>query len=177
MLEGGEDPLYIARRLVRFASEDVGMADPDALRHCMTARDAVHFIGMPEGALALAQAVVYLALSPKSNALYKAYKMASTEVGKGHNPPVPIHLRNAPTRLMKELGFGDGYVYAHDTDEGIGEMSCLPDSLRGTDYYRPGSRGYEAELAARMEQIRQWHARRKSRADQGTTKPETGDTP
>jgi putative ATPase len=164
MLEGGEDPLYIARRLVRFASEDVGLADPDALRQTLAARDAVHFLGMPEGALALAQAVVYLALSPKSNALYKAYKKTSGEVATGHNPPVPLHLRNAPTRLMKELGFGDGYVYAHDTQDGIGDMSCLPDSLAGTLFYQPGDRGFEAELSARMEQIRQWHLRRQARA-------------
>jgi len=168
MLEGGEDPLYIARRLVRFASEDVGLADPEALRQTLAARDAVHFIGMPEGSLALAQAVVYLALSPKSNALYKAYKSTSREVARGHNPPVPLHLRNAPTRLMKDLGFGNGYIYAHDTDEGIGNMSCLPDSLAGTEYYLPGKRGYETELAARMEQIRRWHLRRRSRAEKAT---------
>ncbi len=165
MLEGGEDPLYIARRLVRFASEDVGLADPDALRQTLAARDAVHFLGMPEGALALAQAVVYLALSPKSNALYKAYKKSSGEVATGHNPPVPLHLRNAPTRLMKELGFGEGYVYAHDTEDGIGDMSCLPDSLAGTKFYQPGNRGFEAELTARMEQIRQWHLRRRARTE------------
>ncbi len=164
MLEGGEDPMYIARRLVRFASEDVGLADPEALRHTLAARDAVHFIGMPEGALALAQAVVYLALAPKSNALYKAYKRTSKEVAKGHNPPVPFHLRNAPTRLMKNLGFGHGYIYAHDTDDGIGQMSCLPDSLKGTDYFQPASKGFEAELAARMEQIRSWHAHRQTRS-------------
>jgi putative ATPase len=174
MLEGGEDPLYIARRLVRFASEDVGLADPDALKHALAARDAVHFIGMPEGALALAQAVAYLALSPKSNALYKAYKKTSREVATGHNPPVPMHIRNAPTRLMKELGFGDGYVYAHDTEDGIGDISCLPDSLKGTEYYRPGARGFEKELADRMKQIRQWHARRKSRTDQNTEPGENG---
>ncbi len=164
MLEGGEDPLYIARRLVRFASEDVGLADPDALRQTLAARDAVHFLGMPEGALAMAQAVVYLALSPKSNALYKAYGKTSREVASGHNPPVPMHLRNAPTRLMKELGFGGGYIYAHDTDQGIGDMNCLPDSLKGTDFFQPGTRGFETELAARMEQIRKWHARRRARA-------------
>ncbi len=189
MLEGGEDPLYIARRLVRFASEDVGLADPDALRQTLAARDAVHFIGMPEGALALAQAVVYLALSPKSNALYKAYGKTSREVARGHNPPVPLHLRNAPTRLMKELGCGDGYIYAHDTDDGLGDMNCLPDSLKGSDFFQPGTRGYEADLAARMEQIRQWHARRRARAKQATDpgansrentlstppEPETGD--
>ncbi len=163
MLEGGEDPLYIARRLVRFASEDIGLAEPEALRRTLDARDAVHFIGMPEGALALAQAVVYLALAPKSNALYRAYKKASGEVARGHNPPVPLHLRNAPTRLMKDIGFGDGYVCAHDTDDGIASMSCLPDSLRGTDYYQPGKRGFETELAERMEQIRRWHDRRRAR--------------
>ena len=171
MLEGGEDPLYIARRLVRFASEDVGLADPDALRHTLAARDAVHFIGMPEGALALAQAVAYLALSPKSNALYNAYKKTSALVATGHNPPVPLHLRNAPTRMMKELGFGDGYVYAHDTADGIGDMSCLPESLVGTDFYQPQGRGFEAELAARMEQIRQWHLRRRARAGQQPNPP------
>ena len=177
MLEGGEDPMYIARRLVRFASEDVGLADPEALRHTLAARDAVHFIGMPEGALALAQAVVYLALSPKSNALYVAYKRTSREVAKGHNPPVPLHLRNAPTRLMKNLGFGRDYIYAHDTDEGIGEMSCLPESLRGTDYFQPASKGFEAELAARMDQIRQWHARRKGRAEKATDISSPSPTP
>jgi putative ATPase len=164
MLEGGEDPLYIARRLVRFASEDVGLADPDALRQTLAARDAVHFLGMPEGALALAQAVIYLALSPKSNALYKAYGKASREVAAGHSPPVPMHLRNAPTPLMKKLGFGSGYIYSHDTDSGIGDMSCLPDSLKGTDFFQPGTRGFETELAARMEQIRMWHDRRRTRA-------------
>jgi putative ATPase len=173
MLEGGEDPLYIARRLVRFASEDVGLADPDALGRTLAARDAIHFIGMPEGSLALAQAAVYLALAPKSNALYRAYGKASKEVARGHNPPVPLHLRNAPTRLMKELGFGDGYIYAHDTDEGIGDMSCLPASLATREFYNPGKRGFEAELAARMEQIRQWHLRRRQRADQRAPSPTT----
>jgi len=177
MLEGGEDPLYVVRRLVRFASEDVGLADPDALRRTLAARDAVHFLGMPEGALALAQAVVYLALSPKSNALYKAYGKTTREVAQGHNPPVPIHLRNAPTRLMKGLGYGDGYIYAHDTEDGIGEMSCLPDSLKGTDYFQPGARGFETELAARMEQIREWHTRRQARTRKTATnkEPDTGD--
>ena len=160
MLEAGEDPLYIARRLVRFASEDVGLADPQALTQTIAARDAIHFLGLPEGNLALSQAVVYLALAPKSNALYRAYKAVQKEVAQGPNPPVPLHLRNAPTRLMKGLGYGDGYVYAHDTEDGIGEMSCLPDSLRGTTFYRPGSRGFEAELARRLEIIHDWHRRR-----------------
>ncbi len=160
MLEGGEDPLYIARRVVRFASEDIGLAEPTALRQALDARDAVHFLGMPEGALALAQAVVYLTLSPKSNALYKGYQKAAREVARGHNPPVPLHLRNAPTRLMKGLGYGKGYVYAPDTADGVAEMSCLPDTLRGTDYFEPGRRGFEAELAERMARIRRWHERR-----------------
>ncbi len=164
MLEGGEDPLYIARRIVRFASEDIGLAEPGALRQALDARDAVHFIGMPEGALALAQAVVYLALSPKSNALYKGYKKTSREVARGHNPPVPLHLRNAPTQLMKGLGYGDGYDYAHDNVDGLAAMSCLPDTLRNTHYYEPGRRGFEAELADRMEQIKRWHARRQKPA-------------
>ncbi len=163
MLEGGEDPLYVARRLVRFASEDVGLADPDALVRTVAARDAAHQLGMPEGALALAQAAVYLALAPKSNALYKAYGAAAAEVARGSNPPVPYHLRNAPTRLMKEVGYGDGYVYAHDTADGLGDMTCLPDELAGTTFYQPGRRGFEAELAGRIEQIRLWHERRRRR--------------
>jgi len=170
MLEGGEDPLYIARRLVRFASEDVGLADPDALGRALAARDAVHFIGMPEGGLALAQAVVYLALAPKSNALYKAYGRAAGEVARGSNPPVPPHIRNAPTRLMKDLGFGRGYVYAHDTPDGIADMDCLPEALRGAVFYRPGRRGFEEELASRMERIKRWHEdrRRAARDEEGS---------
>jgi putative ATPase len=164
MLEGGEDPLYIARRLVRFASEDVGLADPQALPQAVAARDAAHFIGLPEGALALAQAVVYLALAPKSNALYTGYKAAQAEVSRGSSPPVPMHLRNAPTKLMKGLGYGEGYVYAHDTSEGMAAMSCLPDQLAGTTYYRPGRRGFEAELADRMDRIRKWHERKLAQA-------------
>ncbi|MBK8166355.1 MAG: replication-associated recombination protein A [bacterium] len=164
MLESGEDPLYVARRLIRFASEDIGLADPDALVRTVAARDAAHQLGLPEGALALAQAAVYLALAPKSNALYRAYAAAAGEVADGSNPPVPLHLRNAPTRLMKEMGCGDGYVYAHDTADGLGEMTCLPDELAGATFYQPGRRGYEAELAGRMEQIRQWHERRRQRA-------------
>ena len=173
MLEGGEDPLYIARRVVRFASEDIGLAEPGALRQALDARDAVHFLGMPEGALALAQAVVFMALSPKSNALYKGYKMASGEVARGHNPPVPLHLRNAPTKLMKTLGHGDGYVYAPDTADGMAAMSCLPDTLRGTSYYEPGRRGFEAELAERMTKIQRWHQRRQEQ----TGDPTDGNSP
>jgi putative ATPase len=150
MLEAGEDPLYIARRLVRFASEDVGLADPSALGQALAARDAVHFIGLPEGALALAQAAVYLALAPKSNALYTAYSAAAAEVREGENPPVPLHLRNAPTRLMSNLGYGKGYVYAHDTESGVAPMECLPPPLAGRVFYRPTDRGFEKELAVRL---------------------------
>ncbi|MCP4572570.1 MAG: replication-associated recombination protein A [bacterium] len=165
MLEGGEDRLYVARRLVRFASEDVGMAAPEMLARTLAARDAVHFLGPPEGDLALVQAVVDLALSPKSNALYRAEKAVRREVSEGVNPPVPLQLRNAPTRLMKETGHGAGYVYAHDTNDGIGDMDCLPAELAGHEFYRPGGRGYEQELAARMEHIRRWHEQRRSRRD------------
>jgi putative ATPase len=174
MLEGGEDPLYIARRIVRFASEDIGLAEPEALRQALAARDAVHFLGLPEGALALAQAVVFMALSPKSNALYTGFKKASREVARGHNPPVPLHLRNAPTQLMKGLGYGDGYLYAHDSADGLAPMSCLPDSLRDTSYYEPGARGFEAELAERMSQIQRWHARRQEQAKPPPTPDERG---
>lgn len=161
MLEGGEDPLYIARRLVRFASEDVGLADPLALPQTLAARDAIHFIGMPEGALALSQAVVYLTLSPKSNALYKGYKLVQKEVARGYNPGVPLHIRNAPTKLMKGLGYGKGYDYAHDNKDGITEMTCLPDSLQDQVFYQPGRRGFEVELERRMQQIKQWHLKRR----------------
>ncbi|MFO7654965.1 MAG: replication-associated recombination protein A [Candidatus Krumholzibacteriia bacterium] len=160
VLEGGEDPLYVARRLVRFASEDVGLADPQALVQALAARDAVHFIGLPEGALALMQAVIYLALAPKSNALYLAARETAAEVRQGRNPPVPLHLRNAPTRLMREVGYGDGYVYAHDTPAGIAAMSCLPQELESRRFYRPGRRGFEQELARRLEAIATWRRRR-----------------
>ncbi len=165
MLEGGEDPLYIARRLVRFASEDVGLADPQALTQALAARDAAHFIGLPEGALALAQATVYLALAPKSNALYTGFAAARRDVEQGPNPSVPLHLRNAPTKLMKGLGYGDGYVYAHDTEAGVAAMSCLPGELTGKVYYRPTRRGFEAELTRRLEAIAAWHARRTAGKD------------
>ncbi|MFT5233307.1 MAG: putative ATPase [Candidatus Krumholzibacteriia bacterium] len=160
MLEGGEDPLYIARRVVRFASEDIGLAEPAALTQALAARDAMHFLGMPEGALALAQAVVFMSLSPKSNSLYTGYKKASTEVARGQNPPVPKHLRGASSQLLKDLGFGEGYKYAHDQAEGIAAMSCLPDSLSGATYYDPGKRGFETELAERMKKIRAWQERK-----------------
>jgi putative ATPase len=154
MLEAGEDPLYVARRLVRFASEDVGMADPQALVQAMAAQQAVHFVGMPEGALALAQVVVYLAAAPKSNALYRAYGEAARDALETRADPVPLHIRNAPTGLMKTLGYGKGYRYAHDEAEGVAAMECLPDGLRGRRYYTPGGRGEEAALAERLEAAR-----------------------
>jgi putative ATPase len=154
MLEAGEDPLYVARRLVRFASEDVGMADPQALVVAMAAQQAVHFIGMPEGALALAELVVYLAAAPKSNALYLAYGAAAEDALTTRAEPVPLWIRNAPTGLMKQLGYGRGYRYAHDEGEGVAEMECLPDALRDRRYYRPTDRGQEAETEVRLEAAR-----------------------
>ena len=174
MLEGGEDPLYIARRLVRFASEDVGLADPQALPQALAARDAVHFIGLPEGALALTQAVVYLALAPKSTALYAAWKKTSKEVARGHNPPVPLHIRNAPTRLMKELDYGKGYVYAPDTANGIADFDCLPEALAGQIYYAPGNWGFEKDLADRMAGIKKWHQRQHEKKRRDTSGDQGG---
>jgi putative ATPase len=155
MLERGDDPLYVARRLVRFASEDVGLADPQALELAMAAQQAVHFIGLPEGALALAELTVYLALAPKSNAIYVAYGQARADVEQTRNDPVPIHLRNAPTKLMKDLGYGDGYKYAHDFDEGIIGQQNLPENLKGRTYYKPVDRGFERDLGRRLERIRE----------------------
>ncbi len=136
MLEAGEDPLYIARRLVRFASEDVGLADPNALPQAVAAQQAVHFIGMPEGALALAQATVYLATAPKSNAVYRGYQQAAVDARETEREPVPLHLRNAPTQLMKDLGYGAGYRYAHDYEGAVVEQEHLPEILRGRIYYQ-----------------------------------------
>ena len=154
MLEAGEDPLYVARRLVRFASEDVGLADPQALVIAMAAQQAVHFIGLPEGALALAELVVYLAAAPKSNALYVAYGAAAKDALETRAEPVPLWIRNAPTGLMKDLGYGAGYRYAHDEAEGVAAMACLPESLRERRYYAPTERGGEKEVAARLEAAR-----------------------
>jgi putative ATPase len=161
MLEAGEDPLYVARRLVRFASEDVGMADPRALVLAMAAQQAVHFIGMPEGALALAELVVYLAAAPKSNALYTAYGEAARDALTTRAEPVPLWIRNAPTGLMKQLGYGKGYRYAHDEAEGVAEMDCLPDALVGRRYYTPTDRGEEGATAARLEAARLIRERRR----------------
>ena len=154
MLEAGEDPLYIARRVVRMAVEDIGLAEPNALALCMAARDAVDFIGMPEGNLALAQAVVYLSIAPKSNALYTAYSAVLQDVEQTTAEPVPLHLRNAPTGLMKGLGYGRDYQYAHDTEEKVADMQCLPDSLRDRVYYRPTNEGVEKRIRERLEEIK-----------------------
>jgi len=154
MLEGGEDPLYIARRLVRAASEDIGNADPQALVFAMAVKEAVHFIGMPEGGLALAQLAAYLAAAPKSNAAYVGYGEAVHEVRQGDNPPVPLHIRNAPTRLMKDLGYGRGYEYAHDFEDQTAAMECLPDSLAGRRFYEPKDVGAEKEIRERLEKMR-----------------------
>ncbi|MFC1911539.1 replication-associated recombination protein A [Chloroflexota bacterium] len=150
MLESGEDPLYIARRLVRFASEDVGMADPQALVIAMAAQQAVHFIGMPEGNLALAEAAVYLATAPKSNSLYEAYSRAQEEIKQGTIESVPLHLRNPVTPLMKDEGYGEGYKYAHDYPEHFVEQQNLPDSLQGKKYYTPSDQGYEKQVINRL---------------------------
>jgi putative ATPase len=165
MLEAGEDPLYVARRLVRFASEDVGLADPQALVLAMAAQQAVHFVGMPEGALALAELVVYLAAAPKSNALYVAYGAASRDALETRAEPVPLQIRSAPTGLMKQLGYGAGYRYAHDEQAGVAEMESLPEGLRGRRYYEPAGRGAEAELHARLEAARLVRERREKKSD------------
>ncbi|MGB4547302.1 MAG: replication-associated recombination protein A [Syntrophales bacterium] len=158
MLEAGEDPLYIARRMVRFASEDVGNADPQALSVAMAAMQAFQFIGLPEGELALAQAAVYLATAPKSNAVYRAYGRARDAIRKTGSLPVPLHIRNAPTKLMKELGYGKDYRYAHDYEDAYVPQEYLPEALRGDIYYRPTGRGYEKTLQERLEKWRKLRA-------------------
>ena len=151
MVEAGEDPLYIARRLVRFASEDIGNADPQALTVAVAAKEAVHFIGMPEGNTALAQAALYLATAPKSNAVYEAYNMAAEDAHHDVAQPVPLHLRNAPTKLMKDLDYGKGYKYAHHEADAVADMSCLPPALEGRKYYDPKDRGFEKEIKRRLD--------------------------
>jgi putative ATPase len=158
MLEAGEDPLYIARRVVRMAVEDIGLADPNALALCMAARDAVDFIGMPEGNLALAQAVVYLSVAPKSNALYTAYGAVQQDVERTVAEPVPLHLRNAPTGLMKGLGYGKGYQYAHDAEAKVTDMQCLPESLQDREYYLPTNEGVEKRIRERLAEIKRQRA-------------------
>ncbi|HSN87086.1 MAG TPA: replication-associated recombination protein A, partial [Thermoanaerobaculia bacterium] len=154
MLASGEDPLYVARRMIRFASEDVGLADPQALVQALAARESFHLLGSPEGELAIAQAVVYLALAPKSVAVYEGYKAARRTVEERPADPVPRVIRNAPTRLMKDVGYGDGYVYAPHTEEGVGGIDCLPESLQGTRFYDPKGRGFEAKLKERLDRYR-----------------------
>jgi putative ATPase len=156
MLEAGEDPLYIARRVVRFASEDVGLADSHGMEIAVAAYQACHFIGMPECSVNLTHAVIYLSMAPKSNAMELAYNEAKVDAQKHLNEPVPMNIRNAPTRLMKDLGYGKGYVYAHDTKEKMAAMQCLPDALKDRTYYHPTEQGLEARYKARLQQIKDW---------------------
>ncbi|MGA3070893.1 MAG: replication-associated recombination protein A [Terracidiphilus sp.] len=158
MFAAGEDPLYLARRVVRMAVEDIGLAAPEALNLTLSAKEAIDFLGSPEGDLALAEAVVYLSLAPKSNSVYTAYGAVQREVEETRQEPVPLHLRNAPTRLMKELEYGKGYRYAHNEEGRVADMDCLPDSLRGRSYYHPTQEGREKLLAQRMEEIRRIRA-------------------
>ena len=161
MLEGGEDPLYIARRVTRFAAEDIGLADPRALEVAVAAYQACHYIGMPECSVHLTEAVTYMSLAPKSNALYVAYEAAKKDAAQQIAEPVPLHIRNAPTTLMKQLDYGKGYQYAHDTTEKLTAMTCLPESLQGRSYYRPTREGVEARFADRLSEINEW--KRKAR--------------
>ena len=164
MLESGEDPLYIARRLVRMASEDIGLAEPGALGVTIAAMQAADFVGPPEGNLALAQAAVYLSLAPKSNALYTGYGLVVADLERTRTEPVPLHLRNAATGLMKNIGYGKGYQYAHDVEDKVTGMTCLPDSLAGRSYYHPTDQGFETRLRQRMEEIRRIKEKRKSQS-------------
>ena len=164
MLEAGEDPLYIVRRMVRFASEDIGVADPAALGHAVDAMRAVDFIGLPEGKLALAQLAIYLAQAPKSNSVYRAYSRVQEDVENTRNEPVPLHLRNAPTRLMKDLGYGKDYRYAHDEEEAVADMDCLPPGLAGGHYYHPSKEGLEKQIGDRLEERKKRLTARKQRS-------------
>ena len=156
MLEAGEDPLYVARRVTRFASEDVGLADPRALEIAIAAYQACHFIGMPECSVHLTQAVIYMALAPKSNAMEVAYFAARDDAQEHMAEPVPMNIRNAPTSLMKGLGYGKGYKYAHDYEDKITAMQCLPDSLTGREYYKPTEQGVEGRFKERLNSIKAW---------------------
>ncbi|MGC1130224.1 MAG: hypothetical protein WA875_11745, partial [Candidatus Acidiferrales bacterium] len=153
MLESGEDPLFLARRMVRMASEDIGLAEPGALAVTIAAKEAFEFIGPPEGNLALAQAAVYLSLAPKSNALYVGYGEVAEDLQRTIAEPVPLHLRNAVTGMMKNIGYGKGYQYAHDAEEKVTDMTCLPESLLGRKYFRPTDQGFEARIRQRMAEI------------------------
>lgn len=161
MLEAGEDPKYVARRVTRMAAEDIGLADPRALELCVAAFQAVNLIGMPECSVHLAEAVTYLALAPKSNSMEVAYMEAKEDALNHLQEPVPMHIRNAPTGLMKDLGYGDGYIYAHDTEDKIAAMTCLPESLQDREYYRPGTQGLESRFKERYEAIKEWHKHHK----------------
>jgi putative ATPase len=161
MVEAGEDPMYIARRIVRFASEDIGNADPQALIVAVAARDAAHFLGWPEANTALAQAAIYMATAPKSNAVYAAYGEAADSAQRDVAAPVPLHLRNAPTRLMKDLEYGKGYRYAHDEPDAVAGMDCLPDNLQGREFYRPTDRGFEKEIKRRLDGWKEMKRRRR----------------
>ena len=163
MLHAGEDPMYVARRVVRMAIEDIGLAAPEALNLCLSAKEAMHFLGSPEGDLALAQAVVYLSLAPKSNAVYTGYGAVQADIEATAAEPVPLHLRNAPTRLMKSLDYGRGYQYAHDVEGRVADMDCLPPSLAGRRYYTPTTEGRERALAQRMEEIRSIREQKRSK--------------
>jgi putative ATPase len=163
MFAAGEDPLYLARRVVRMAVEDIGLAAPEALNLTLSAKEAIDFLGSPEGDLALAEAVVYLCLAPKSNSVYTAYGAVQREVEETRQEPVPLHLRNAPTKLMKELDYGKGYLYAHNEEGKVADMDCLPDSLKGRSYYHPTQEGRERLLAQRMEEIRRIRAGKRGR--------------
>ncbi|MBQ6493515.1 MAG: replication-associated recombination protein A [Erysipelotrichaceae bacterium] len=156
MLEAGEDPLYVARRVIRFASEDIGLADPRALQIAVSAYESCHYLGMPECNVNLAEAVIYMSVAPKSNATYVAYESAKADAVKMLDEPVPLVIRNAPTSLMKDLGYGDGYQYAHDTEDKLTDMECLPDSLKGREYYHPVKQGLEERIAERLKQIKDW---------------------
>ncbi|HEV7519102.1 MAG TPA: replication-associated recombination protein A [Thermoanaerobaculia bacterium] len=171
MLAAGEDPLYLARRMIRFASEDIGLADPQALPQALAGWEAFHRLGSPEGELALAQVALYLALAPKSNAIYTGYKEARRTVEERPADPVPMAIRNAPTKLMKGLGYGSGYVYAHDTEEGTAGLDCLPEALAGTELYVPKGEGFEAELKVRREEIRGRRAAAQATRAAGAKKP------
>jgi putative ATPase len=175
MVESGEDPLYIARRVVRFASEDVGMADPRALQVAVSAQQAVHFIGLPEGNLALAEAVVYMATAPKSNALYTGYQRVQRDVMESRDEGVPLSIRNAPTRLMKEVGYGEGYMYAHEYPEAVTDLQCLPDSLAGRRYYEPTGRGFEKTIRERMEFLARLREELRKKKSKGREEPPMDD--
>jgi putative ATPase len=174
MLQAGEDPLYVARRVVRMAVEDIGLADPRALEITLAARDAFHFLGAPEGELALAQAVVYLAAAPKSNRTYRAWSEASAAAAESPAAPVPLHIRNAPTGLMKELGYGEGYRYDHDETHGVAGQTYLPPALEGRRFYRPGTEGVEARIAERLRWIEE---RRREASSEGRSEDGPGERP